>query len=78
MHIFPYKPFEKYKTDCMKIWDSESKKNLYWKKVLIFFISKNRPWDDWIEIPYFINFNKWIRFVETTEEQISLWNNLWN
>ena len=70
MHLFPYSNFEKYKTAKMKTWNKQEKSNLYWKKVVTFFISKNRFWEDNIEKQYCIDFNKWIRFYEIKEEDL--------
>lgn len=73
MHIFWYKPFSEYKKYILENGDNEAKKEFLWKKVLTFLITKNRLWDDWIEKQYLINFDKWIRFLEATEEQKNLW-----
>lgn len=75
MHIFPYKAFAEHKNKIMNIWSEEAKKPYYGKKALTFLISKNRLWDDDIQKHYVIDFNKWIRFVPATEEQINRWEN---
>lgn len=76
MHIFPLKSFSDYKSNILKIWSEETKKNFLWKKALTFLISKNRLWEDDIQNHYIIDFNKGIRFQEANEDELRKWETL--
>lgn len=67
LHIFDFPPFVKYKKDILQMWNHPEVLN---SKVMTFLISKNRFWPDWIEKQYRINFNKWVKFTEVSENYI--------
>lgn len=71
MHIFDHAWFVKYKKETLEMW---TPKDLLATKVMTFLISKNRFWPDGVEKQYMINFNQWIRFKETSEQDLEKFN----
>jgi len=76
LHMFEYAPFAEYKNMVFEMWTKEAKMDIIKKKAITFLITKNRLWGDLAEQVYTINFDKWIRYTEATDEQVEIWKTL--
>lgn len=70
IHMFYYKPFYEWKKSLWQLVDNEKIRNI---KVITMLISKNRIWTAQVEQVFKIDFNKWWRFIQATEEDFNLW-----